>query len=340
MERRTYASLHLSGSLSRHELDLLRASGDIECTLRSRPDFISATKYQRIVSGFRTTLEQLEQGADFITLLDDYYPPMLSNISSAPPVLFFKGDITLLSELLSVSIVGARKADAYGRTVARSISRELAHAGLVVVSGLAIGVDSEAHRGAIEANGKTVAVMGSGLDKPYPACNSALFGEIVRKGCVISEFPPGTKPAKQNFPRRNRVIAGLSRAVMVVQASIESGSLITARFAAEYGRDVFAVPGDINRKNSEGTNWLLKNGAKTVTEVTDILEEYPELNIPSRSNADTVSSRVLEILAEGPADFSNLLAMTGLSRDDLFVELTDLQLLGKVKESGGIWQKS
>jgi DNA processing protein len=339
MDRSTYAALYIAGDLSRSELDSIKAFPDAESVLRTRPDFISPTRYQKLVSKYQGAVQKLDDNSQFITLLDEDYPPSLSEISSAPPVLFFNGDITLLNALPAISVVGSRKADAYGRNTARSFSRRLAEAGLLVVSGLAMGIDSEAHRGAIEAGGKTVAVMGCGVDRAYPASNLKLYHEIAEQGCLLSEFPSGTGPARHHFPRRNRIIAGLSRAVLVIQATIDSGSLITARFAAEYGRDVYAVPGDVIRRNAEGPNWLLKNGAKVVTEIDDVLEEFPEVFSSSKTLDEDLDSVALKILADGPLDFSQLLVSSGLSREELFVELTNLQLVGKVTESGGIWQK-
>lgn len=339
MDRNTFAALYIAGDLSRSEFDSIRAFSDVESILRTRPDFISPAKHQKLVSRYQEAVEQLNDNSQFITLLDDDYPPLLRAITSAPPVLFFKGDISLLNNLPAISVVGSRKADAYGRNTARSFSRRLAEAGLLIVSGLAMGIDSEAHRGAIEAGGKTIAVMGCGVDRAYPASNLKLYQEIAEKGCLLSEFPSGTGPARHHFPRRNRIIAGLSRAVLVIQATIDSGSLITARFAAEYGRDVYAIPGDIIRRNAAGPNWLLKNGAKVVTEIDDVLEEFPEVISSSKALDDDLDSVALKILADGPLDFSQLLVLSGLSREELFVELTNLQLVGKVRESSGIWQK-
>ena len=212
----------------------------------------------------------LEKGYSLLTLADAEYPSLLREIFDPPCVLYGIGRIDVL-ESAAVAVVGSRHPTPYGRGMAERLARDLAERGLVVVSGLALGIDTAAHVGAL-GGGRTVAVLGSGLDVPYPKSNRKLFDRIAVEGAVISEFPLGTDPLAANFPRRNRIISGLSLGVVVVQAGKGSGSLITANYALEQGRDVFAVPGNVGTE-SQGTNQLIKEGAKLVVSSDDILEE-------------------------------------------------------------------
>ncbi|MDR3677849.1 MAG: DNA-processing protein DprA [Acidobacteriota bacterium] len=202
------------------------------------------------------------------------YPPLLKQIPDAPLLLYVRGDVKVLSQF-AVAIVGSRRPSAYGSSVAHRLAHDLAQRQLVVASGLARGVDSAAHRGALEAKGKTVAVLGSGLDVIYPRENKKLADEIAKSGAVISEFPLRTSPSPENFPIRNRIISGLSLGVVVVEAAEYSGSLITARLALEQNREVFAVPGNITSAQSFGPNHLIKQGAKLVDQWMDVVEEFP-----------------------------------------------------------------
>ncbi len=202
------------------------------------------------------------------------YPPLLKQIPDAPLLLYVRGDAKVLSQH-AVAMVGSRRPSAYGSSVAHRLAHDLAARQLVLVSGLARGVDSAAHRGALEANGKTVAVLGSGLDVIYPRENKGLAGQIAKSGALISEFPLGTGPTPENFPIRNRIISGLSLGVVVVEAAEYSGSLITARLAVDQNREVFAVPGNITSALSFGPNHLIKQGAKLVDQWMDVVEEFP-----------------------------------------------------------------
>jgi DNA processing protein len=204
----------------------------------------------------------------------DDYPPRLKQIPDPPLVLYVRGDVKVLSRH-AVAIVGTRRPTAYGSQVAQRLAHDLAQRQLVIVSGLARGIDSAAHRGALEATGKTVAVLGSGIDVIYPRENKRLAEQVTECGALISEFPPGTSPAPQNFPIRNRTISGLALGVVVVEAAEYSGSLITARLALEQNREVFAVPGNITSAQSFGPNHLIKQGAKLVDEWMDVIEEFP-----------------------------------------------------------------
>ncbi len=213
-------------------------------------------------------------GGYILTLDDDNYPSLLRNIYDPPVVLYLLGQRFDWDNLLTITVVGTREYNKYGRIVTYDIAKELAEAGAVVVSGMAYGIDSIANRAALDGGGKTVAVLGSGLDVIYPPSNRNLYWDIAKNGVVMTEFPPGTRPLKHNFPIRNRIMAGLSYGVLVTQAPEKSGALITVSQALESGRDVYAVPADITMPESEGTNELLTAGAKAVVDASDILSEY------------------------------------------------------------------
>ena len=213
-------------------------------------------------------------GCGLVTLSSSEYPPLLKEIADPPLVLYVLGDARLLTQY-AVAVVGSRRPTAYGSSVAHRLASDLAQRGLVIVSGLARGIDSAAHRGALEAGGKTVAVLGSGVDVIYPRENQLLAKKIMKSGAVISEFPLGTGPTPQNFPIRNRIISGLSLGVVIVEAAEYSGSLITARLALEQNREVFGVPGNITSAQSFGPNHLIKQGAKLVDQWIDVIEEFP-----------------------------------------------------------------
>lgn len=215
-----------------------------------------------------------EYGCQVLTLYDDTYPKPLKEIDTPPLVLYVKGEL-IPEDVLSISLVGSRNAKDYGRKVSYRLSYQLAQRGLTVVSGFAKGIDTSAHRGALEAGGRTVAVMGNGLSFIYPATNRALVEKIEASGALISEFPIGVKPKPRNFPRRNRIISGLTLGTVVVEASNRSGALITARLAGEQGREVFAVPGEIFSELSTGTHKLINDGAKLINTVDDLLNELP-----------------------------------------------------------------
>ncbi|TKF17027.1 DNA-protecting protein DprA [Vibrio genomosp. F6] len=217
-----------------------------------------------------------QQNHHIITPLDIHYPPLLKEIPSHPPVLFVKGNSSCLGDP-QIAMVGSRNASLEGRQTAKSFAKEFSNQGLIVTSGLALGIDGYAHDGALEGSGETVAVLGSGLDNIYPARHRKLAERIIDKGALVSEFRPSAKPRPENFPRRNRIISGLSVGVLVVEAAEKSGSLITARYANEQGRDVFAMPGSIHNPNSRGGNSLIKAGACLVQSAQDVLSEIETL---------------------------------------------------------------
>jgi len=262
------------------------------------------------------------------------YPVALTTIVDPPPVLWVRGAIDVLNRD-AVAIVGARAASPYGLSVAERLASDLAATGLVIVSGMARGVDSAAHRGALSAGGLTIAVLGSGVDVIYPPEHRRLADDIADAGAVISELVPGTPPLPHFFPMRNRIISGLSRAVVVIEAGEKSGSLITARMALEQGRDVLAVPGNVLSGRNRGAHGLLRDGAKIVESADDILEE---LGMPSavRKLADSVADPVLASLSPGEAsDLDAISQRTGLSPTRLLPRLLELELAGAVARVGG-----
>jgi DNA processing protein len=276
----------------------------------------------------------------FVGRSEPEYPPLLQELHDPPAGLFVRGSPEL--ELLrrpAVAIVGARACSAYGSQVARLLARELAGAGLVVVSGLARGVDGEAHRGALDSGGPTVGVLGCGIDRDYPAAHAQLAARICERGLVVSEYAPGVEPAPWRFPARNRVIAALAAATVVVEARERSGALITADFALEGGREVFAVPGEITSALSSGTNALLRLGATPLTAAADVLEalgvEAPE---PPPLDLDGDAALVLEVLASAGAGVDELVHGTGLDAAAVATALAELELVGVVTEAEGVYR--
>ncbi len=214
-------------------------------------------------------------GSRIVTFEDEDYPDKLRNITAPPYILYVRGDISGLDDTLTIGVIGSRHYTAYGEMVTTRMSSELARNGVIIVSGLARGLDTSAARGALKAGGRTIAVIGSGLDNMYPPENAGIADEISERGAVITEYPPSSPPLAMHFPARNRIIAGLSNGLLVTEAGRKSGTLITAGLALEYGRDLFVVPGRINEQNYEGSNRLIQQGAKLTVRVSDILEEYP-----------------------------------------------------------------
>ena len=275
---------------------------------------------------------------------DRRYPALLAAIPDPPPVLWFRGDWTALDGP-AVAVVGSRAGTAYACEVSRSLGADLASRGVTVVSGLARGVDSAAHRGVLAADGRTLAVLGSGVDVVYPPEHADLAGEIVRRGLLVSELPPGTTPRPAFFPMRNRLISGLSRAVVVVEASDRSGSLITARMALEQGRDVMAVPGNVLSGRNRGAHALLRDGARIVETADDIVEELGLEGAAFRGTAAAASpgggpspeppDSILRHMDAGEVyEIDDLAARSGLDSAALLAGLTDLELQGRVVRAG------
>lgn len=269
------------------------------------------------------------------------YPQRLAEIYSPPPLLFVHGELAR-DDPPSIAVVGTRTASAYGREVAHRLVGDLAASGVTIVSGLARGVDSIAHRAALQAGGKTIAVLGSGLDTIYPSENKGLAESIARSGAVVTEYPLGAKPDAPNFPQRNRIISGLSYGVLVIEAGETSGALITVRYAIDQNRDVYAVPGGIYSEQSRGTNRLIQQGAKLVTQASDILEELNlveagrqlalELPLP----VDDRERRVLELLSGEPVHVDEVGRGIGLPIQEVSSTLTLMELKGMVRHVGGM----
>jgi DNA processing protein len=279
-------------------------------------------------------------GIQAITWSDARYPAALTTIPDPPAVLWLRGDPAALSAA-SVAIVGSRAASPYGLAVSTELARDLAGRGLAIVSGLARGIDSAAHRGALDGGGITVAVLGSAVDVIYPAEHASLAREIEeKKGVVVSELAPGTRPRAMFFPRRNRIISGISRATVVVEASDKSGSLITARCALEQGRDVLAVPGNVLSGRNRGAHALLRDGAKIVESADDILEELGIVVGTARSSrahaSRAISDPLLDCLTPGePCDLDAISEQSGLNSSRLLPRLFELELQGLVRRVGG-----
>jgi len=274
-----------------------------------------------------------QPGQNIITLADAGYPPALLEIADPPSVLYVRGNPDLLHRR-GLAVVGSRNATPQGTQTAESFARHLAAHGLCIVSGLALGIDAAAHRGALAAPGETVAVIGTGADRIYPARNKDLAIAIAERGAIVSEFPLGTPAVAYNFPRRNRIISGLARGVLVVEAAPESGSLITARLAAEQGREVFAIPGSIHSPVARGCHKLIKQGAKLVETAQDILEELGNfaatLTPVAASPAASDESPILAALGHDPCSLDDLVERTGQSADQLLSELLSLELGGSL----------
>lgn len=285
----------------------------------------------------------VSQDIKVITVEEDDYPHILRNIPNPPYLLYCRGKTDIMQNF-AIAIVGARNATPYGKKVARNWARELARKEIVVVSGMARGVDTEAHLGVLEAGGKTVAVLGSGINIVYPRENEELFKRIAQNGVVVSEFPLNTPPEPGNFPRRNRIISGLSYGVLVVEAGIKSGALITADFALEQGRDVFAVPGPVTARASEGCNNLIKQGAKLTTCVEDILEEYShvygtktEVNLSTEDFLllDSDENLIIQCMGYEPCHIDDLINVTKLDIGRLSTILLQMEFKGLIRAMPG-----
>ena len=267
------------------------------------------------------------------------YPPRLRELHDAPARLYVRGERRDALERPVVAIVGARSCSAYGAQVAQTLARDLAAAGMTVVSGLARGIDGEAHRGALEGGGLTAAVLGCGIDRDYPARHGELARRIAASGLIVSEYPPGTEPAPWRFPARNRIIAALAGATVIVEARERSGALITADFALDLGREVFAVPGEITASLSAGTNGLIRQGAAPLLAPEDVFDalgvERPTRSPPPLSAA---ASALLQLLADAPAGIDELVARSGCAAADVAAALVELELAGAAAQADGIFR--
>ncbi len=291
-----------------------------------------------------------QSGMRLLTYTDIEYPEQLRQIDDSPVILYTKGEI-IPEDKYAVAIVGSRNMSPYGRKSAETIAYDLASSGLTIISGMARGIDTAAHKNALKAGGRSIAVLGSGLDMPYPPENTGLYESLSRSGSVISEFPLGTPPNRENFPKRNRLISGLSLGVLVVEATAKSGSLITANYALEQGKDVFAVPGNIASRTSEGTNSLIKRGARLVQKAEDILEELsPVLKVLLRSQGNRPEKSagrtgaleindeekaICNLLDSGTRHIDSISRELRISPSKLSALLLNLEMKGVVKQTEG-----
>jgi len=282
-------------------------------------------------------------GVRVVTLMDDEYPWMLKQIYDPPALLYCKGKYMDFSKP-AIAIIGSRNPTSYGRQMAQKLAFQLASAGVIIISGLARGIDTMAHLGALEAKGTTIGVIGSGIDVVYPPENKKVFTRMELEGTIISEYPPGTKPLSGNFPARNRIISGLSHGVLVVEAGSKSGALITVDFALEQGREVYAIPGNINRPQSAGTNDILKQGAKLVTCAEDILEDLDiQIQQSKKENErsinpvqlDIFETQVYNALGEGEKHLAELANDTKMDMAKLNAVLTMLEIKGVIRQLPG-----
>lgn len=297
---------------------------------------------------YKKELEYIEkEGINVVCLADENYPENLKEIYDPPPVIYYKGVMPEKKELC-VAIVGSRQCSLYGMRSAEKLSGGLVEAGVTVVSGMASGIDAAAHRGVLQAGGRTIAVMGTGFRYLYPEGSEKIVRDICRRGAVITEFPSGISPSKITFPRRNRIISGMSSAVVVVEAAKKSGALITVDFALEQGKDVFAVPGPIDSPTSKGTNALIQNGAKLLTSTQDILDEIlpwmpqgepineTEITSFSYSDVSEEQGKILSLLPEGgKAHIDEISASSGIASGKIHGILLSLELKGMVRPCPG-----
>lgn len=314
----------------------LQAGGAAAAALDARP-----TQFEAHLAATQAWLAGGE-GRMFWTLGDRDYPEWLLQTADPPLALFAEGDPAWLKRPM-LAIVGSRQATAQGLDNARDFARNFSDAGWTVVSGLAAGIDGAAHEGALAGAGGTVAVIGTGPEQVYPARHKALARRIRERGLILSEYVPGTPPLGANFPQRNRIIAGLARGTLVVEAALQSGSLITARMAAEAGREVFAIPGSIHAPQARGCHALIRLGAKLVESASDVLEELQaplQATLPLAVAPDTPADPLLDALGHDPVTLDALGARTGWSASALNVRLLELELDGQVARlPGGLFQR-
>jgi DNA processing protein len=346
----------LPGVGARTRLDLLEHFGSVDNIFSA-----SGGQLEKALVGKRDAIDMILAGPDdealgpeldwlnepehhLLAWPDADYPPLLREIPDPPTVLYVAGDRRLLS-VPQLAVVGSRNPTPMGRENARAFAKSLAGAGLVITSGLALGVDGAAHRGALEAGGKSIAVAGTGLDRVYPARHRDLAHEIVRQGALVSEFPLGTPPKPENFPVRNRIISGLCLGTLVVEAVLSSGSLITARLATEQGREVFAIPGSIHAPQARGCHALIRQGAKLVETAQDILEELGPLasvaaqstheNAVSAPQLDPSMAALLKQIGHDPVSIDALIERSGLTADVVSSMLLQMELNGHVSRCPG-----
>lgn len=357
---RAWATLAAVALPSRAIVALLRAFGSPQAVIAASPSSVAAVAGTQAATALAARDREredaaarwLEDPAHRLVALDDpEYPAALLEAGEPPPALYVLGDPARLSRP-SIAIVGSRHATPDGEEIAQTFARTLANAGFTIVSGLAAGIDAAAHRGALDTAASTIAVTGTGPDRVYPASHRDLAHAIVARGCMVTPFPPGTPPLKGNFPRRNRLIATLARGVLVVEAALRSGSLITARQAAECGREVFAIPGSIHSPLSKGPHELIRQGAKLVESAQDVLDELGGAPAPAEPAPAAAAhpppatalppllAQVLDSMGGGPTSLDRLATRTGLPAEALASALVQLEIEGRVHAlPGGRWQR-
>ena len=279
---------------------------------------------------------------NFITIKDDVYPECLKEISNPPLKLYYKGNLDLFKEERLIAVVGTRNPSSYGKLCCEYMVKKMSRANITIVSGFAKGIDSIAHKTSLLTDGKTIAVIASGLDIVYPASNLSLYREIEEKGLILSEYEAGVKPFKSNFPQRNRIIAGLSRGTIVVESKDRGGSLITADLALEFNRDVYAVPGDVFSEYSKGCNNLIRDArAKSLSNINELLEDY-SWNIEEKNENNKYTKNQLLILnsLSSEKNLDNILIETKIEQTEILAELMALEIMGVIKSiAGGRYKK-
>lgn len=349
-------SLHLTPGIGSRSLQiLLKALGSPQAVLDAPAVSLQAHLSYEVIQRLKhgpapELLDQVKawiavEGNHLITWSDPDYPQSLLQTVDPPPVLYFRGRKELLASP-AIAIVGSRNASPQGIENAENFARTLADSGLTIISGLALGIDAAAHRGGIKGQARSLAVIGTGMDRVYPAAHHELAHQLAEKGGILSEFPLGTPPIAANFPRRNRLISGLARGCLVVEATLSSGSLITARFALEQGREVFALPGSIHSPFSKGCHKLIKEGAKLVESVQDILDELhwqqssTIVNVSASADVSSEAAQLLTALGHDPASIDTLCERSKLSVERVLALLLELELANRVKKlPGGLYQQ-
>ena len=358
----TWLRLHFAFLSAKQIASLIQYFGDLETAVAApASSWLQAAhiKQKQVDQFFDQSPALLEQALAWaeqpnqtiITLNDAAFPELLREINDPPIVLYVRGDQTLLSSP-QLAVVGSRHASRQGLQIAEDFGAHLSSVGLCITSGLAHGIDAAAHRGGLKGQGKTLAVVGTGLDRIYPAANQSLAREIVEQGAMVSEYPLGTRPLAQNFPRRNRIISGMATGCLVVEAALKSGSLITARQAMEQGREVFAIPGSINNSLAKGCHQLIKQGAKLVETAQDVLEELaPLINYTWQAEVSDGSSAtnqqaglqlhpLLAVMEFEPMSLDELVVMTKMAASEIQAQMMVLEIEGQVEAlSAGRWRR-
>jgi DNA processing protein len=353
MDKRYWVGFNLVKGIGAVRLQaLMRHFGDLELAWQAPIDALQAAglspKLAERVTQVRASVDlekymarAAAQGIHILTWDDEAYPSRLKEIDQPPPVLYVRGTLTV-EDSWAVAVVGTRRVSAYGRQVTEELATFLANNGVTVISGLARGVDAIAHQSALKAGGRTVAVLGSGVDRIYPPEHAQMAAKMMTSGAVVSDYAPGTPPDASNFPPRNRIISGLSLATVVIEAGETSGALITAQFAVDQGREVFAVPGNILAPQSKGTNRLIQQGAHPLLAARDLLEVLNLTRVTEKREArkilpsDDVESSLMNVLSHEPLHMDEICNQTGLPIERVSATLVMMELKGLVRQVGGM----